>query len=105
MQRRTGFRVDRSPGRCFRQRVWPGLRLRHAGGWNAVLAPKGTPRDTILQINQAVRASLDTPKVRQILERSGAEEAATAPDEFAAFLKAEVVKWGKVIKAAGIKLK
>lgn len=76
-----------------------------AGGWNAVLAPKGTPRDTILQINQAVRASLDTPKVRQILERSGAEEAATTPDEFAAFLKAEVVKWGKVIKAAGIKLK
>lgn len=76
-----------------------------AGGWNAMLAPAGTPRDIVLKVNQAVHAALASPRLQQLLARSGAEAAAGTPEEFARFLKAEVVKWGKVVKAAGIKLK
>lgn len=76
-----------------------------AGGWNAVLVPAGTPRDIVLKVNQAVHAALDSRGVQQILSKSGAEEAGDTPEEFAAFLKTEVEKWSKVVKAAGIKLK
>jgi len=76
-----------------------------AGGWNAVLVPAGTPRDTVLKINRAVHAALDSPAAQQILTKSGAEAAAGTPEEFADFLKTEVEKWGKVVKAAGIKLR
>jgi len=76
-----------------------------AGGWNAMLAPAGTPRDIVLKVNQAVHAALASPRAQQLLSKSGAEEAAGTPEEFGAFFKAEVEKWGKVVKAAGIKLR
>ncbi len=76
-----------------------------AGGWNAVLVPAGTPRDIVVKINQAVHAALGSPGTQQLLTRSGAEEAAGTPEEFGTFLKAEVEKWGKVVQAAGIKLR
>lgn len=73
-----------------------------AGGWNAMLAPVGTPRDIVMKINQAIHAALDSPRAQDLLTRSGAEPAAGTPEEFARFLKAEVTKWGKVVKAAGL---
>lgn len=73
-----------------------------AGGWNAMLAPAGTPRDIVMKINQAIHAALDSPRAQDLLARSGAEAAAGTPEEFARFLKAEVAKWDKVVKAAGI---
>ncbi len=76
-----------------------------AGGWNALLVPAGTPRDIVLKINLAVHAALDSTRAQQLLAKSGAEEAAGTPEEFGSFLRMEVEKWGKVIKAAGIKLK
>lgn len=76
-----------------------------AGGWNAMLAPMGTPRDIVMKINQAIHAALDSPRTQDLLIRSGAEQAAGTPEEFARFLKAEVTKWGKVVKAAGIQAK
>jgi tripartite-type tricarboxylate transporter receptor subunit TctC len=75
-----------------------------AGGWNAMLAPAGTPRDIVLKINRAVHAALDSPRAQELLARSGAEQATGTPEEFGRFLKSEVEKWGKVVKAAGIPL-
>jgi len=80
-----------------------GVRDYEAGGWNALLAPAATPRDIVLKANQAVHAALAAPRTQQLLTRSGAEEAAGTPEEFAQFLKSEVNKWGKVVRAAGIK--
>ncbi len=74
-----------------------------AGGWNALLAPVRTPRDLIIKINLALHAALASSKVRQLLARSGAEEAVGTPEAFGMFLKTEVDKWGKVVQAAGIK--
>jgi len=80
-----------------------GVRDYEAGGWNALLAPAATPRDIVLKANQAVHAALASPRTQQLLTRSGAEEAAGTPDEFGQFLKSEVEKWSKVVRAAGIK--
>ena len=74
-----------------------------ASGWNALLAPRATPREIVLKVNAAVTESLGAPKVKEILASSGAEAAATSPEGLARFLQAEIAKWGKVVKAAGIK--
>ena len=45
---------------------------------------------------------MNDPEVRKLLESLGAEILGTTPKEYAAFIRAEIDKWGKVIKAAGI---
>ena len=74
-----------------------------ASGWNAMLAPRAVPRDIIARIHQTLLESLNTPKVKEIMVASGAEAVGNSPEEFARFLQSEMVKWGKVVKAAGIK--
>ena len=74
-----------------------------ASGWNAMLAPRAVPRDIIAKIHQTLVESLRTPRVKEIMEASGAEAVGNSPEEFARFLQSEMVKWGKVVKAAGIK--
>jgi tripartite-type tricarboxylate transporter receptor subunit TctC len=70
-----------------------------ASVWNGVLAPTGTPRDIItrlnLQITQAVKEI--TPALADI----GAYPMASTPEEFAAFMRAAVGKWAKVVKLSG----
>jgi tripartite-type tricarboxylate transporter receptor subunit TctC len=74
-----------------------------ASGWNALFAPKATPRDIVLKVNAALAQSLAAPKVRDIFLKSGAEAVGNSPEAFAAFLKSEIAKWAKVVRAAGIK--
>jgi tripartite-type tricarboxylate transporter receptor subunit TctC len=74
-----------------------------AAGWNALFAPRATPREIILKVNATVRESLDAPKVKEILVSSGAEAVAGSPEDFARFLQSEMAKWAKVVRAAGIK--
>jgi tripartite-type tricarboxylate transporter receptor subunit TctC len=74
-----------------------------AAGWNALLAPRATPRDVVLTVNAAVIESLSAPRVRQILASSGADAAGGPPEALARFLESEVAKWGKVVRSAGIK--
>ncbi len=74
-----------------------------ATSWNALLAPGPTSRETVLKIHSALAACLRAPKVREILVSSGAEAVGSSPDEFARFLRDEMVKWGNVVKTAGIR--
>ncbi|MGZ5146731.1 MAG: Bug family tripartite tricarboxylate transporter substrate binding protein [Burkholderiales bacterium] len=74
-----------------------------AAGWNALLVPRATPRDIVLKVNTAVAESLRAPKVREMLQTSGADAAPTSPEELTRFLQSEMTKWGKVVRAAGIK--
>jgi tripartite-type tricarboxylate transporter receptor subunit TctC len=73
-------------------------------GWYGIGAPKDTPGAIIDKLNAALNAALDdaTPKAR--LADLGVEPMRKSPAEFAQFLVAENDKWGKVIRAAGIKL-
>jgi tripartite-type tricarboxylate transporter receptor subunit TctC len=74
-----------------------------AAGWNALFAPRATPREIILKVNAALADSLKAPKVKEIFATSGAEAAAGTPEALARFLESETEKWTKVVKAAGIK--
>lgn len=70
--------------------------------WHGMLAPAKVPRDIILRLNREFVALLDKPEVREALLSEGGDITPSTPEQFAAFLKGEVVKWAKVVKAAGI---
>jgi tripartite-type tricarboxylate transporter receptor subunit TctC len=75
--------------------------------WNAVWAPKGTPREIITKVNAAVAASLADPAIRDKLTAVGQEVFPTAqltPEVLASYQKAEIEKWWPIVKAAGIKV-
>ncbi len=72
--------------------------------WAGLLVPAGTPREIITRLHKETTAILRAPEVREILARDSNEVVASSPEEFAAFIKAEIVKWAKVAKAAGIEL-
>ncbi|HEX2826208.1 MAG TPA: tripartite tricarboxylate transporter substrate binding protein [Burkholderiales bacterium] len=73
-----------------------------AGSWFGVLAPAGTPRPIVLRLNKEVVKALAKPDLAERLASEGAEPAANTPEQFAAFIKAEIAKWGRVAKAAAI---
>ena len=70
--------------------------------WNGVLAPAATPRAIIARIHEVVAKQLKTPEARDLYVSQGHEIGGEGPDEYAAFLRAEIDKWAKVAKAAGI---
>jgi tripartite-type tricarboxylate transporter receptor subunit TctC len=70
--------------------------------WSGLLAPAGTPRQIIALLHQEAVSILRAPEARERLANDGAEVVGTSPAEFAAFLRAETVKWAKVAKLAGI---
>jgi len=70
--------------------------------WSGLLAPAGTPREIISMLHKEVVAILHTPEARERLANIGTEVVGSSPEEFAAFMKTETIKWAKVAKAAGI---
>ena len=75
-----------------------------ANNWNGVLVPAKTPRPIIDRLNKEFAAALNLPDIKEFLFKQGLEAAAGTPEEFAAYMKSEMAKWAKVIKAAGIKV-
>jgi tripartite-type tricarboxylate transporter receptor subunit TctC len=71
--------------------------------WNGVLAPAGTPRAIIIRINEVLAKQLATPEGQELYLSQGHEPGGDGPEEYAAFLRAEIEKWGKVAKAANIR--
>ena len=70
--------------------------------WGAVLAPAGTPADIIERLNREIIAILFTPEIRERMGAESAEPVGGTPEELAAYIKSETVKWAKVAKLAGI---
>jgi len=73
-----------------------------AASWYAVLAPAGTPKNVTALLGKEIVRIVAVPEVRSRFANDGFEPAGTGPAEFARFLKAELAKWEKAIKAAGI---
>ncbi len=71
--------------------------------WYGVSAPAKTPRAIIERLNSEFVRALKSPDLRDRLLTAGAEPVGSTPEEYSAFIQNEIVKWAKVIKAAGIK--
>ena len=69
--------------------------------WTGVLAPSGTPANVIARLNAEFVRALRTPEVSARLSADGAVPVGSSSGEFAAYLRSELVKWGKVVKASG----
>jgi len=74
-----------------------------ADNWAGILAPAGTPPPAIAKLNAALIAALDDPAVRQRLHNAGTVPAPSSPDDFSAYLREELARWGKLIEEKGIK--
>lgn len=72
--------------------------------WYGVFVPAGTPADALGKLADAVVASVKSPDVVASLANQGASPARMTPEQFAGYVKAEVAKWGKVVKDAGAKV-
>ncbi len=72
-------------------------------GWYGVLAPAGLPADILARLNTEINRGMSDPSVIKRLAGEGVEAVTSTPDEFAARVKSEIEKWGKVVRAAGIK--
>lgn len=70
--------------------------------WFGLYAPARTPRALIVKINRDVVSILRLSETRDALLAQGAEAVPTTPEEFAAFQKSEIAKWGKVIRQAHV---
>ncbi len=75
-----------------------------ANTWYGLLAPAATPAPVVARLNAAANRVLAMPDVRQRLASEGGDALGGTPEEFAAFLRAEHAKWGRVVKESGAKL-
>ena len=74
-----------------------------ASGWYGAFAPASTSKELIGRLNAEMNRIMKMPDVTQRLAGDGVEAVGTTPEQFGAYLKQEVAKWGKVVKASGAK--
>ena len=73
------------------------------GSWHGIVVPARVSADIVKRLHGELAKAARQPEVKEGLEAQGAEVFGNTPGEFAAFITAERARWGKVIKAAGIK--
>jgi tripartite-type tricarboxylate transporter receptor subunit TctC len=75
-----------------------------AGGSNGVVVPAGTPAAIVDRLNGAIVKIVNEPAMRKYLSEQGADPRTMTTAEYGAYLKSEVAKWAKVVKASGAKI-
>jgi tripartite-type tricarboxylate transporter receptor subunit TctC len=81
-----------------------GVRGYEAGTWYGFLAPAGTSRDIVSRLNRETVRIVQLPEIRDKLAGLGAEPMTATPEQTGAFIRSEIARWAKVVKAAGIRL-
>jgi tripartite-type tricarboxylate transporter receptor subunit TctC len=71
--------------------------------WYGVLAPAGTPKPIIARLNAEIVRVMHAPDLQERFAATGTEPRTSTPEEFADFIRQEMAKWGKVVRAAGLK--
>ncbi len=72
--------------------------------WFGLLAPAGTPKDVVARLNAEFNKALHQPELAKRLGDEGADPAGGTPEQFAALIKDEIPRWGKVVKDSGAKV-
>src|SRR5262249_16157374 len=78
---------------------FPGYEI---SSWQGLFAPAGTPKEVVAKISAETVAMLKAPDIRQRIAQEGADPLGSMPDAFTARVRAEIAKWGKVVRDAGI---
>jgi tripartite-type tricarboxylate transporter receptor subunit TctC len=74
-----------------------------AKNWYGILVPARTPNAIVQRLNKEIRAVLAMPDVLAALLAQGVDPAPSTPEQFTAHVRAEIVKWARVVRAAGVK--
>ena len=69
--------------------------------WQGMCAPAAVPKPILTKLNADLVKALNTPDVQERLAEQGVDPAPTTPEQFAAFIKSETIKWAKVVKDSG----
>ncbi len=72
--------------------------------WNGVFVPHGTPKGVVQTLNEKVNEAIASPEVKARFEQLNIETRATTPEQFGAYVKDQMERWGKIVKDANIKL-
>jgi tripartite-type tricarboxylate transporter receptor subunit TctC len=75
-----------------------------AGSWTMTLAPAGTPAEVVNRLSSETAKAIRSQALKERIEGLGVIPVGNTPDEAAAFLRAEVAKWGKIIREANVKV-
>ena len=81
-----------------------GVKGFEGSSWNAVVMPAGTPREIVAKINQELAKLMRLPETRERMTAMGGIAIGSSPEEFVAYLKADMARWAKVAQAAKVKL-
>ena len=81
-----------------------GVKGYEAGTWYGFLVPSGTPKEVVSRLHAESIKSLSAADVKQRLDNSGFEPIGTTPEQFGAYIASETGKWGKVVRAAGVRV-
>ncbi len=71
--------------------------------WHGLLAPKGTPPKLVAFLNEKLRSAMSSPDQVKRFQERGMDVITNSPEEFAAYLKSEVAKWGRVVRERNMK--
>ena len=80
-----------------------GLRDFEVTTWYGVLAPAGTAKNVINRLNAELVKIMHSPELKERLAATGTDPLTSTPEEFAAYIKREIAKWGEVVRKAGVK--
>jgi len=80
-----------------------GLKGFDTGSWFGMSVPTGTANDIVMKLHGAATRAIQAPDIRDRMSAEGAEFVGDTPEQFTAFLRSELVKWGKAVKASGAK--
>ena len=81
-----------------------GLKGFEANGWQGLLVPTGTPPAAVAKLSGALMKTLAQPEVRERFSEQGLDAAPSTPEQFSAYIRAEIEKWGRLAKAANLKI-
>ncbi|GHC86722.1 LacI family transcriptional regulator [Pseudorhodoferax aquiterrae] len=72
--------------------------------WFGVAGPDGLPKDVVAKLNNAFNQALKDPEIKSKLAAQGAEVRGGTPEQFAALIRTEIVRWGKTVQESGAKV-